>query len=420
MTETRSVRAYADVALGRQRSPQNETGPHMVRYLRAANVKDGSLDLTDVKEMNFEPSEQERFALRPGDVLVTEGSGSITSVGASAVWRSELEGVVCFQNTLLRLRPRPSTDERFLAWWCRHAFASGLFASVSTGANIFHLSAERLRTLPMTYLPLSRQRSIADFLDAETARIDAIAHRKDELAQMLLSRWATNLCSTLLPGGLDSAAGRPRQAGWPVRPLRRLLAKSWGGDWGDEPGENDAELPCVRAADFDFVRLCATTGASRSFTLASASARCLQPGDLVIEKSGGGEGVPVGRVVAWRGEGRAVPTNFAGGLRPGSDVDPDFLLLALRAAYEVGLPWRSIKQTTGLQNLDLGHYLSHYWPVPSRPEQTAIARDLLSELERVLAVQLKLREQITLLQEHRQALITAAVTGDLQVPGVAA
>ena len=79
----------------------------MVPYLRAANVKDGQLDLTDVKTMDFNPSEQRTFSLMPGDVLVSEGSGSLGTVGASAVWNAEIDGVVCFQNTLLRLRPKP-------------------------------------------------------------------------------------------------------------------------------------------------------------------------------------------------------------------------------------------------------------------------------------------------------------------------
>ena len=146
----------------------------MVPSLRAANVKDGRLDLSDVKEMNFTPAEQVRFALRAGDVLITEGSGSLGAVGASAVWREEIDGNVCFQNTLLRLRPRPGVDPRFLAWWCRHAFADGVFASVATGANIFHISAERVRALPMSYVSRHQQHAIADYLDTETARIDAL------------------------------------------------------------------------------------------------------------------------------------------------------------------------------------------------------------------------------------------------------
>jgi type I restriction enzyme S subunit len=115
--------------------------------------------------MNFSPAEQRLFGLRDGDILTTEGSGSLGAVGASAVWRGEIDGAVCFQNTLLRLRPREGVDSRFLAWWCRHAFADGVFASVATGANIYHVSAERVRALPVAYVPLGQQQDIADYLN---------------------------------------------------------------------------------------------------------------------------------------------------------------------------------------------------------------------------------------------------------------
>ena len=189
LRETRPLRAYAEVDLGRQRSPRHDTGPHMTPYLRAANVKDGELDLSDVKSMNFEPNERDQFSLQRGDVLVTEGAGSLAAVGVSAVWNGEIEETICFQNTLLRLRPKGSTDSRFLAWWCRFAHAGGLFASVAQGANIYHISAERVRSLPMAYAPLVVQQAIADYLDAETSRIDAIIKKENQTVNLLVERW---------------------------------------------------------------------------------------------------------------------------------------------------------------------------------------------------------------------------------------
>ena len=185
---SRHLRSYADVQLGRQRAPRHATGSHMTLYLRAANVTDGILDLSDVKSMNFKPAEQDRFALRNGDILVSEGSGSLSAVGASAVWNGEIKGTVCFQNTLLRLRPRSSMDPKFLAWWCRYAHADGLFAGVATGANIYHISAERVRCLPMTHRPLTEQRAIADYLDIETGRIDALISKTHRVIDLLAER----------------------------------------------------------------------------------------------------------------------------------------------------------------------------------------------------------------------------------------
>ena len=194
----------AEVRLGRQRAPQYEVGDHQVPYLRSANVIDGRLDLDDVKSMNFTPAEQAIFALEPGDVLMTEGSGSAETVGTSAVWQGQLTPPVCFQNTLLRLRPRAGiTDGRYLAWWARHAHGSGLIAAVSSGANIQHLGSDGLKRLQVDVPPLEEQRRIADFLDDQVARIDRIiAARRD---QQILAREAH---STSLQGVFDALVER--------------------------------------------------------------------------------------------------------------------------------------------------------------------------------------------------------------------
>jgi len=120
--------------------------------------------------------------------LESEGSGSLSAVGASAVWNGEITGPVCYQNTLLRLRVRASTDYRFLSWWCRYAHADGLFANVATGANIYRISAERVRSIPMTYLPLDKQRRVADYLDSEASRIDTAIDGTRRIVKLLGER----------------------------------------------------------------------------------------------------------------------------------------------------------------------------------------------------------------------------------------
>ena len=60
----------AEVRLGRQRSPARANGPHMRPYMRAANVTWRGIDTSDVKEMDFTPSEFETYALRRGDILL--------------------------------------------------------------------------------------------------------------------------------------------------------------------------------------------------------------------------------------------------------------------------------------------------------------------------------------------------------------
>ncbi|MFC8663093.1 hypothetical protein [Streptomyces sp. NPDC057199] len=153
-----SLASVAEVQIGRQRSPKHVDGDNMVPYLRSANVKDGRLRLDDVLSMNFAPSEQQVFALREGDVLVTEGSASEQQVGAAAVWQAELPGMICFQNTLLRLRGKPSGyTAGFLYHWARWAYRSGLLASVASGTNIKHIGAQRMARIPVPAYPEKMQ-----------------------------------------------------------------------------------------------------------------------------------------------------------------------------------------------------------------------------------------------------------------------
>jgi restriction endonuclease S subunit len=178
--------AAAEVAIGRQRSPRNASGEHMVKYLRAANVQDGRLALEDVLSMSFSVTEQAKFGLEPGDVLVTEGCGSIRELGASAVWNGDLTGPVCFQNTLIRIRSRVGlTLPTYLEHWARNAHATGRFAAVSSGTNIFHIGLRRAQNMRFSLPPLNEQRRIVDVISAVDRTANA-AHGVVTAARMSL------------------------------------------------------------------------------------------------------------------------------------------------------------------------------------------------------------------------------------------
>ena len=148
-TLARPLRSVVEVTNGRLRNPRNASGPHMTRYVRSANVQDGRLDLDEPMHMNFTPAEQKRYALRPGDVLVTEGSGSRASIGASCQWHGQIPGVVCFQNHLLRLRPLPGCGlpPSLIYQWALWSHRTGRFAEIATGTNILSLGVERVAAM---------------------------------------------------------------------------------------------------------------------------------------------------------------------------------------------------------------------------------------------------------------------------------
>jgi type I restriction enzyme, S subunit len=212
----------ADVTIGRQRSPKNATGEHMIRYLRSANVKDGSLDLRDVLEMNFNPREQGVFALLPGDVLVSEGSASQTQVGASAVWQGELPGRVCFQNTLLRFRAKPDvSDPGFLAAWTSHTHRSGKFAEIAGGSSILHIGSERASTMPVQWPTLVEQRRIADLIhafDGQAAALDSEAKTVEEVLHRMLDQAWDDPDEAIPVGSVADLASGPSWAASDERP----------------------------------------------------------------------------------------------------------------------------------------------------------------------------------------------------------
>jgi len=188
-----SLRDAVEVTMGRQRSPKHQTGDHIVPYLRAGNVKNGYLALEDVLQMNFTPKEQLKYALRPGDVLVTEGCGSLGQIGANAVWQGQIAEPVCFQNTLLRLRAIDGlTLQAFVSHWARYAFESGAFADVASGTNIFHIGAERAAVMSFPRLSVERQAEIADVLD-DAENVSAAARARVEELKSLRTATRTSL-----------------------------------------------------------------------------------------------------------------------------------------------------------------------------------------------------------------------------------
>ncbi|MFD7826289.1 restriction endonuclease subunit S [Kitasatospora sp. NPDC059803] len=138
----------------------------------------------------------------------------------------------------------------------------------------------------------------------------------------------------------------------------------------------------------------------------------LREGDLILEKSGGGEKQPVGMAVLFTGAEPAVCSNFCARVTPAERTDSRFLSYALATAYAQGLTQSAIKQTTGIQNLDSGAFFSSSWAYPGFDEQRRIADFLDVETGRIdRLVEAQQRLSATLI-ERRTAGVIAAVTGD--------
>ena len=180
-----------DFSTGVRRTPDRAIGPFMTPYLRSANVGYGTLDLSDVLEMNYDPAERKKFSLQYGDVVVSEGSASANAVGMPAMWRNELPAPVCTQMTLLRLRALEGVCiPEFVFHWSMWAYESRAFLDVAGGTNIKHISAKRAKGMAVRLPSLDRQREMSAELDAMESALEATraeAARLREVRAGLLS-----------------------------------------------------------------------------------------------------------------------------------------------------------------------------------------------------------------------------------------
>jgi len=196
--------------------------------------------------------------------------------------------------------------------------------------------------------------------------------------------------------------------------LKWAFASCKNGAWGEEPdGEYDAV--CIRAADFDsqLGRLNNGERTLRSLDQKTFDRISLRKGDIIIEKSGGGEKQLVGRAVLFQGSEPSFTSNFLARCRPAEGVVPSFLNYLMLAIYNGRGTYPHIKQSTGIQNLDLASFLDIKVKIPSLETQRRIAQFLDEKTTRIDGLIEKKRALLERLAEKRQALITRAVTKGL-------
>lgn len=169
--EVRSLSDVAEVRLGRQRSPKNHEGDDMRPYLRAANVGWEGLLLGDVKKMNFTDKELVTYRLERNDILLSEASGSPGEVGKPAIWNEEIEDC-CFQNTLIRVRPK-EINPHYLFYFLRCSALRGDFRAGSRGVGIHHLGAAKLSSWPIPVPSEEAQARVVEALDAQLSALTA-------------------------------------------------------------------------------------------------------------------------------------------------------------------------------------------------------------------------------------------------------
>jgi type I restriction enzyme S subunit len=202
---------------------------------------------------------------------------------------------------------------------------------------------------------------------------------------------------------------------WNVKKLKHTVEGCFNGIWGDPPTGNNNDIACIRVADFNrnnrTVNIYDLT--YRNIQKKYQNNRLLRSGDLLLEKSGGGENQPVGCVVLFNQNFEAISSNFIARMPIRNDYEPRFLNYLHWFLYDSKINTKSIKQTTGIQNIDQDAYLSEEVGIPPLSEQQAIANFLNYQTSKIDALIEKQERLIVLLEEKRNALIAHAVTKGL-------
>ena len=179
--EVRRLKTTASVQLSNV-DKHSEEGQVPVRLCNYVDVYYNDLITVDLEFMNATatPAQVRRFRLCAGDVVITKDSESWTDIAVPAVVGEDLSDVLCGYH-LAHIKPGPGLDGRFLARQFSAIGTRDQFYVAANGITRFGLGGDAICTGLFPIAPIEEQRTIADFLDRETAKIDALVATKDRL-----------------------------------------------------------------------------------------------------------------------------------------------------------------------------------------------------------------------------------------------
>lgn len=176
------------------------------------------------------------------------------------------------------------------------------------------------------------------------------------------------------------------------------------GVWGEEEKNDINDVKCLRVADFKYENL-SYQEPETIRNISDKNKYLLKKGDILIEKSGGGEKTTVGRAVFVDRDSDFVYANFIDRLRPKNSNHGKFLTYFLACLYARQINTKYIKQNTGIQNLDLHGYLREEVKFPPESIWEKIVQFLDQKVARIDEAIAKKKKLISLLEEKRISTI---------------
>ncbi|MFF1696527.1 restriction endonuclease subunit S [Streptomyces sp. NPDC058257] len=403
------VKDLGDVRVGKQLSPASRSGAGQRPYLRVANVYEGRIDYSDVNAMAFSPAERETYGLIPGDILLNEGQENLMMVGRSALYDGA-PGTFCFQNTLIRFRPGPELLPKFaqavFVWWR----ANAVFAGIAEKTSISHLGGNRFGALPFPLVSIAAQQRIVDVLDSVTE-----LERGIEASIVKLKQLRRGLLEDAFRGWGRQKGEEPssESKGWTTVSIGELCQLGSGSTPPRAAGDKyfaDVGVPWVKTLDLNEGSLSTTDEALTPAALKDLGMRVFPADSVLVAMYGGWE--QIGRTAILRNN--SAVNQAISVLIPQSDLDPDYLLLALQHGRH---KWRRFAASTRKDpNITKSDVRDFQIPVPPIEDQARIA-GLGAALLREVAGQ---EAELAKVRELKRGLVDDLLSGRVGASALAA
>jgi type I restriction enzyme S subunit len=315
---------------------------------------------------------------------------------------------------------------RYLAWSLRGTSQESLRRIDEAGHGTKALRMGEWTSLPLPMPPVREQEAVSSFLDRETAKIDALVAEQKRLIELLEEKRQAVISHAVTKGldpdvpmkdsGVEWLGEVP--AHWMVAPTGSRYEVQLGRMLNEERAQGDNLRPYLRVFDVQWGRINTEGLPLMDFPPDAQKRYRLLPGDLIVNEGGS----YVGRSAIWKGE---LPECYYQKAlhrlrrRDASLDTADFLIFAMEVATRCGAFIAGGNQTT-IDHLTADQLRRHRFAFPPLEEQCAIAQSLNRETINIEALVSDAENAITLLQERRSALISAAVSGKIDVRGLTA
>jgi len=393
--------------------PGEHDNPDWPRYVRTTDIASPTTLRGDV--FASQPPDVAKGApLLPGDIVATAAGATI---GKSLLYREAT--VACYAGFLVRIRLKASTDARFIAYWMQ---SKDYWAQIDKGAvrsTIDNFSASKYRALLVPDWPRDEQRRIADFLDDRVARIDQIITARRAQVEAVEGRFVADRRSAVLGAGQTTQPSPLRWARkigseWSVRRLSQLARMGTG----HTPSRSEpdywvnCDIPWLTTSDVhrfrsDQIDEINETEIEISELGLANSAAVLHPARTVALSRTASAGFSI-----IMGRDMATSQDFAT-WTCGEDLLPEFLLQSLRVMRPFLLGYLSMGSTH--KTIYFPDLMDIRIPVPSLGRQADAVASVAEAARDRSQWSEALSNQMSLLSEYKQSLITAAVTGELDV-----